>query len=204
MPPPGWTKLDEDVKSVFSPTTRSLKSGALPGAWRPPKTNSRHADLGATHGIGNPIHIYPLYENAFRAHRGQSIAGNNAESAQLYAEYAKVAEGNQYAWNHGVPAETAQSIGTPSKKNRMICLPCMLCVADRSQWYTDEWLDPLLMNAFNNINLAGACIVTSADFARELGVSEDRWIYVLGGAGTRDSNDCNNLQFSLSLGEHYR
>jgi len=46
------------------------------------------------------------------------------------------------------------------------------------------------MNAFNNINLAGACILTSTDFARELGVPESKCIYPLGGAGTQDSNDC--------------
>jgi hypothetical protein len=50
--------------------------------------------------------------------------------------------------------------------------------------------DPLLMNAFNNINLAAACILTSVDFARELGIPEEKWIYLLGGAGTRDSDEC--------------
>ena len=50
--------------------------------------------------------------------------------------------------------------------------------------------DPLLMNAFNNVNLAGACILTSTDYARELGIPEDRWIYPLGGAGTSDSGNC--------------
>jgi hypothetical protein len=56
------------------------------------------------------------------------------------------------------------------------------------------------MNAFNNINLAGACILTSVDFARELGVPEEKWIYPLGGAGATDSDDCkfhlNRVQFS--------
>lgn len=50
--------------------------------------------------------------------------------------------------------------------------------------------DPLLMNAFNNVNLAAACILTSTDYARELGIPENRWIYPLGGAGTRDSTNC--------------
>jgi hypothetical protein len=53
--------------------------------------------------------------------------------------------------------------------------------------------DPLLMNAFNNINLAAACILTSTQFARELGVPEDKWIYPLGGAGTRDSDNCKSI-----------
>jgi hypothetical protein len=51
-------------------------------------------------------------------------------------------------------------------------------------------VDPLLMNAFNNVNLAAACILTSTEFAMELGIPESKWIYPLGGAGTRDSYEC--------------
>lgn len=50
--------------------------------------------------------------------------------------------------------------------------------------------DPLLMNAFNIVDLAGACLMMSTQYAEELGISRDRWIYPLGGAGTSDSNDC--------------
>lgn len=50
--------------------------------------------------------------------------------------------------------------------------------------------DPLLMNAFNNVNLAAACILTSVGFARELGVPEDKWIYPLSGACASDSDEC--------------
>ncbi|OCL03137.1 hypothetical protein AOQ84DRAFT_326442 [Glonium stellatum] len=155
LPPPGWTELDRNVDSVFSPSTRGLGD-----------------NLGAMHSIGAPIHVYPLYENGFRAHRGQSIQQNNTESAQLYAEFAQVAEQNPLAWNYGRPAETENSIGNVTKKNRMICFPY-----------------PLLMNAFNTVNLAGACLLTSTDYAEELGIPESRWIYPLGGAGTSDSSD---------------
>lgn len=51
-------------------------------------------------------------------------------------------------------------------------------------------IDPLLMNAFNNVNMAASCIVTSVEFARELGISEEKWIYPLGGAGMREREDC--------------
>lgn len=81
-------------------------------------------DVGARHGMGAPIQIYPLYENGFRAHRGQTIQDNNKESAKLYSDFAKVAEKQPYAWNYGQPAQTEEFIGTPSKKNRMICTPC--------------------------------------------------------------------------------
>jgi hypothetical protein len=43
------------------------------------------------------------------------------------------------------------------------------------------------MNAFNTVNLAAACILTSTAFAQNLGIPESKWIYPLGGAGTSDS-----------------
>ncbi|KAK6535646.1 hypothetical protein TWF694_002101 [Orbilia ellipsospora] len=153
LPPPGWTDASEQVNSVFSPTTRDLGS-----------------DLGALHDIGAPIHIYPLFENGYRAFRKQTITENNSESAKLYGDFAKVAQSNPYAWNYGKEV-TADMIGTISKKNRMICFP-----------YT------LLMNAFNTVNLACAVIITSTDFAKEIGVPQSKWIYPLGGAGTQDSD----------------
>lgn len=107
LPPPGWTKVDQSVDSVFSPTSRELQQG-----------------IGAVHSIGAPIQVYPLYENGFRAHRGQSVIENNKESSKLYADFAKVAEQNPLAWNYGKPAETEEFIGTASKRNRMICFPC--------------------------------------------------------------------------------
>ncbi len=46
------------------------------------------------------------------------------------------------------------------------------------------------MNTFNNINLAASCIITSTEYAKELGIPESKWIYPLGGAGTQDSDTC--------------
>ncbi|EXJ89109.1 hypothetical protein A1O3_02173 [Capronia epimyces CBS 606.96] len=154
IPPPGWTKTSQNVASIFSPS--KLHGGR---------------DIGFDHSITAPIQIYPLFENAFRAHRGQSIPENHDESAQLYAEFAQIAAHQPFSWSYGKPAKTKEEIGSVTKRNRMICFPY-----------------PLLMNAFNTINLAGACILTSAEYAEELGVSKTKWIYVLGGAGTQDSD----------------
>lgn len=49
------------------------------------------------------------------------------------------------------------------------------------------------MNAFNKVNLAASCILTSATYATELGIPESKWIYPLGGAGTQDSDKCKLL-----------
>jgi hypothetical protein len=56
--------------------------------------------------------------------------------------------------------------------------------------HTDSEADPLLMNAFNTVNIAGACILTSTDHARQAGIPESKWIYPLGAAGTKDSDAC--------------
>lgn len=53
------------------------------------------------------------------------------------------------------------------------------------------------MNAFNNVNLAGACLLTSTDYAERLGIDKNQWIYLLGGAGTQDHPECKYLLFFL-------
>lgn len=46
------------------------------------------------------------------------------------------------------------------------------------------------MNAFNTVNLAAACILTSVENAERVGIPQDKWIYVLGGAGTNEKENC--------------
>ena len=65
-----------------------------------------------------------MYENAFRARRGQSIGENHGESTRLYAEFARVAAQSEYSWNYGRPPATEREIGSVSARNRMICFPC--------------------------------------------------------------------------------
>ena len=179
---PKWKGRDEAGKTVSVSDTSALGDSES----KPPKPAhiplpsaqklKIATDTGAKHEIGLPIHVYPLYENATRAHRGQSIKENHEESAELYADFAKVAQVNVQSWNFGKEPKTKEEIATVSQKNRMICFPY-----------------PLLMNAFNNINLAGAIILTNTDYAAELGIPESQWVYPLGGAGTKDSDKCTAL-----------
>jgi hypothetical protein len=65
--------------------------------------------------------------------------------------------------------------------------------------WVGDLIDPLLMNAFNNVNLAGACILTSVEYAMEMGIPEEKWVYPLGGAGTSDSEKCKVVHIPNSL-----
>lgn len=56
------------------------------------------------------------------------------------------------------------------------------------------------MNAFNWVNLAAAAIVTTVEHAQALGIPQEKWVYVLGGAGSREQDDCETpLIFQLAL-----
>ena len=50
-------------------------------------------------------------------------------------------------------------------------------------------IDPLLMNAFNGVNLGGAVVITTATKAKALGIPESKWVYIYGAAGTQDSGN---------------
>ena len=44
----------------------------------------------------------------------------------MYAAFDEMASKNEYSWNYGQPVKSAEYIGTPDKRNRMICEPCEL------------------------------------------------------------------------------
>lgn len=54
----------------------------------------------------------------------------------------------------------------------------------------------MLQCAFNTINLAGAIIITTVGQAKAMGVPQDKWVYILGGAGTDDPHDCELLLYA--------
>ena len=46
------------------------------------------------------------------------------------------------------------------------------------------------MNAFNTVNLSAACIITSREYASNIGIPESQWIYPLAGAGANEHDNC--------------
>jgi acetyl-CoA C-acetyltransferase len=126
--------------------------------------------LARKYGLLTPIDVYPLYENATRAAWGQSLAEGQSESAQIWSGFSAVAAANPHAWMRRAvaPAE----ITDVNANNRMVSFP-----------YTK------LMVANASVNMGAAVIVASLALARELGVPEERIVYVGAGAAAHEDED---------------
>jgi acetyl-CoA C-acetyltransferase len=114
-----------------------------------------------------PIRIYPLFENALRAHRGWSLARHRQHLGQLYEGFAAIARNNPHAWFRD--GKTAEQITTINADNRMISFPY-----------------PKYVNAIMDVDQAAALILTSVGTARQLGIAEEKWVYVRGVADAFD------------------
>lgn len=118
-------------------------------------------EMEGRHGCTLPIHFYPLFENALRAHKRLSLDEHRERLGQLCSRMSAVAAANPYAW---FPiARTPEEITTVSRANRMVCFPY-----------------PKLMNAIIEVDQAAALILTGTETARELGVPKDRWVFLHG------------------------
>lgn len=125
------------------------------------------SEAEARHGASLPVTMYPLFENALRAHLGLSMEDHRHRLGDLCQRLSAAVADNPYAWFQ-TPL-TAEEIASVSPDNRMVCFPY-----------------PKRMNAIIEVDQAAALILTGSETARELGVPEDRWVY-LWGAG--DAND---------------
>lgn len=121
----------------------------------------------AAHGLSFPTNTYPLFENALRARDGRSIEDHNRRMGELFAPFTKVAAKNPYAW---FPTErTAEELVTVSDDNRMVGFPY-----------------PKYLNAIIQVDQSASVLIASVKKARELGVPEDRWVFLHGCADAAD------------------
>lgn len=129
------------------------------------KAGSNDAEGGV--GLLAPPVVYPLFENALRAARGETLDEHRRTIATLWSRFSDVAATNPHAW---LPvAKTAKEIATPSPDNRMVSFP-----------YTK------LLNANMQVDQSAALIMCSLGAARDAGVPDDRMVFPLAGA---DAND---------------
>jgi acetyl-CoA C-acetyltransferase len=118
-------------------------------------------------GIRQPIQLYPVFENALRAARGESIPAHLERISELWARFSAVAAANPHAWIR--KAHTAEEIRTPGPANRMISFPY-----------------PKLMNSNSRVDQGAAVLLCSLDTARRAGVREDRLVYPWAGTDAHD------------------
>jgi len=130
------------------------------------------------HGLNFPVNTYPLFENALRARDGRSIEDHQKRLGELFAPFTKVAAANPEAW---FPIErSADQLVTVSDRNRMISFPY-----------------PKYLNAIMEVDQSAGVLIASVRKARELGVPQDRWVFLHGCA------DASDLWYPLERQDFY-
>lgn len=131
------------------------------------------------HGLTGAPAQYALFENARRAKRGTTRAQNATEMGELFAPFTEVAAANPYS--AAPTARSAADLATVTEKNRMIADPY-----------------PRYMVARDQVNQGAAVIIASVASARELGVPEEKWVYIHGHADARERDLMDRQDFAES------
>ncbi len=141
------------------------------------RQEAEHHDFEIAKGIRQAIQIYPMYDNALRYHRGESLAAHRERVGALWARFNNVGQRNPNAWvQHDMSSE---EITTPSDVNRPVSFP-----------YTK------FMNANMSVNMGAALIMTTSEYARSLGIDEAKWVYPVAGVAGYD-------HFSASVRDNF-
>jgi acetyl-CoA C-acetyltransferase len=130
-----------------------------------------------THGLVDAPSQYALLENARRARLGLTADQNRRQMAELFSPFTRVAATNPFAAS---PLE--RSVGELEEvnpSNRLIAEPY-----------------PRLMVARDQVNQGAALLLMAAGVATELGVPEDRWVFLHGHADLREQNLLDRLDLS--------
>src|SRR5665213_3185655 len=123
--------------------------------------------IEAAHGLGLPVNAYPLFENALRARDRRSLADHQRRLGALFSPFTAVAADNPFAWfpRYRSPEELVEV----TDANRMVGYPY-----------------PKYLNAIMQVDQAAGVLIASVKKARELGVPEDRWVFLHGCADAAD------------------
>ena len=125
-----------------------------------------------------PVQIYPMFETAIRAKAKRSIAEHDRLISELWSRFSGVAATNPNAWSRTALSE--EQIRTVSPKNRMIGAPYRK-----------------VMNSNNQVDMAAALIICSAEKATQLGIARDRWVFPISGTDCHEHYYISN-RYSFS------
>jgi len=124
------------------------------------------ADL-ARHGAATPISVYALFENARRARVGLGREAYRKAMAELFAPMTEVASRNPHSMSPEI--RDAVDLATITTSNRLTSDPY-----------------PRRLVARDQANQGAAIAITSAGYARSLGILERKFVYLHGGADARE------------------
>jgi acetyl-CoA C-acetyltransferase len=118
--------------------------------------------------LDRPAYIYPLFEQALRIARDESLEDHRRRISELWARFNAVAVDNPHAWIR--KPVSAEEIGQAGPQNRMISWP-----------YTK------LMNSNNMVDQGAALIVASVEQAQRLQIPVERWVFPHAGTDAHDT-----------------
>ena len=120
-----------------------------------------------TNGLGMPPQVYAAQEQAWRARKGLTTRAWRDLAGKVFARFSKVAAGNAYA--QFPKALDAEFIATPSRANYPICDPLL-------KWHVAQ----------DAVNQSAALVLTTAGKARELGIADDKMVFLHGHSAIKD------------------
>ena len=119
------------------------------------------------HGLGIPANVYPMFENALRAHHGRSLEAHAGVMGALMAPFTQVAAANPLAW---FPvARSPQELVTVSPSNRMVGFPY-----------------PKYLNSIIQVDQSAAVIMMSYARAQALGIDPGKLVFLHGCSDTTE------------------
>lgn len=113
------------------------------------------------HGFHSPLALYALIETAHRLKLGLSVKEYQKKIGRSFAPFSKIAKNNPYAMFKTALSES--DISEPSDKNPLLVSP-----------YTKA------MVAKDSVNQGAAVVMTTVKKAKEMGVSQDKWVFLNG------------------------
>jgi acetyl-CoA C-acetyltransferase len=131
-------------------------------------TPAMSAPSEEAHGIWEPSAAYPIFDTAWRHASGMSVEAHRRHLGEMISRMSVVSAANPHAWRQ--ETLTAEQAVSTDNGNRLICYPYTKC-----------------MNAIISVDMAAAVVLTTLATARELGVPEEKIIYLRGAADAHDS-----------------
>lgn len=131
------------------------------------------------HGAGAPIPGYAILENARRAKKDLSLAGYRQAIGELFAPFSEVASANPHA--SAPVARSVEELTTVTPRNRIVAEPYTRMTVARDQ-----------------VNQGAAIIIAAAGAAREMGVPEERWVFIHAVTSAKEASVIGRADLAVS------